>query len=55
MGGRLKGKQAFVGAGQGIGRAVALVFAREDVSVVAASCTFAKLEDLVVVDRGQTR
>lgn len=47
MPGRLKGKHAFVtAAGQGIGRAVALVFAREGAKVVATSRTAAKMDDL---------
>lgn len=47
MQGRLAGKRVFVtGAGQGIGRAVALVFAAEGAEVVAASRTVSKMEDL---------
>lgn len=47
MGGSLASKRAFVtGAGQGIGRAVALAFAHEGAEVVAASRTFSKMQDL---------
>jgi 2-keto-3-deoxy-L-fuconate dehydrogenase len=44
---RLAGKRAFVtGAGQGMGRAIALAFAAEGASVVATSRTRSKMEDL---------
>lgn len=48
MAGRLAGKHAFVtGAGQGIGRAIALAFADEGADVLAATRTASKLDDLV--------
>ncbi|WP_375459420.1 SDR family oxidoreductase [uncultured Enterovirga sp.] len=47
MTGRLAGLTAFVtGAGQGIGRAIALAYAAEGAQVIAASRTASKLSDL---------
>jgi 2-keto-3-deoxy-L-fuconate dehydrogenase len=47
MTGRLQGKRCFItAAGQGIGRAAALAFAREGASVVATDRDAAKLADL---------
>lgn len=47
MTGRLQGKRVLVtGAGQGIGRAIALACSREGASVLATSRTRAKLQDL---------
>ncbi|WP_370193313.1 SDR family NAD(P)-dependent oxidoreductase, partial [Aurantimonas coralicida] len=47
MSGRLEGRRAFVtGAGQGMGRAIALLFAEEGAAVVAARRTLAKMDDL---------
>ena len=44
---QLAGKRAFVtGAGQGIGRAVALAFAQDGAEVIAVSRTPSKMHDL---------
>lgn len=47
MTGRLEGKRALIaGAGQGIGRAIAIAYAREGATVIAASRTGAKMTNL---------
>ena len=47
MSSRLKGKTAFLtAAGQGIGKATAIAFAREGASVIATDIDLSKLGDL---------
>jgi len=47
MAGRLTGKKAFItAAGQGIGRATALLFAREGAQVIATDIALEKMKDL---------
>jgi len=54
--GRLAGKIAFItGAGQGIGRASALLFAREGAKVIATDMDHSKLEDLSGLSGGAIR